>query len=998
MKRSGAKMEKPHKVRLSDLNFNILCSLCGGYFIDATTITECMHSFCKTCIIKYLGTNKYCPTCDVQVYKENPSENLRADETLQDIVYKIVPGLFKNEMQARREFYKQSEATPTSVEDAGEDTSHLYTPDDAVSLSLSYFSIPPNPAERRFFCCPAAVKVFHLAKLMCAKHGLYAKQKVDILFLRDVLNPELTLMEVMHVYAWRRRGPLHLSYRIVDNESKQIKHDVQNGSGDYLPSHLIGTPPPVECKCKPIKAVHDEGETVENMLNYVFEKQPAVVASGGAGEHPKPFLTKEDEWKEVQLQISESGVMSFVNVSRGAGSKDEAVGMREIKSLNAVTFPSIENITVDDSSLSVLTGGGHLIGRSSNQKNEPCLLNNNSNSINNKNNNNNNTNKGSSALVAASQAFFEQERKNKYVSAASKINEQSVNNNNNEKTLDSARINICVEASSTVSRTDGHVQEILLSQATNSCEKSTVSRTENMTVCVPVLTKPDGFGKNSDVKNKLENPMLLPITSKSNVCATNSVRDVHANVNSAGIAQLSDTHPLLNNVDVSSHTTSNTSKEIPRSFSSLNNTHFPPKHSSSKRDPPKMAIVAPTPSLPLANGGAKSHLGPHAVGCKPLRLPPRTWNPTIPRLSIPTTKYRSHIGVDTRKCFDGSVTPEHKSAMNSAFDANVGNRVSNFDSVGPLAPPRFFKMRNMPRYLGNPASGVKPMYQVASTVFSEPKQTAVQSPVKKPLPQKVKNSITSASSVANPGRSGETPSTFLPKIATSTSASADLPSNSCAPTLPRLVPTSSSNSSGMFQNAKHSDSGALPNNSTFNFSPVSSSNYVSFADLCKSNAMPVRHLGESMSTSSSEALKNFTLSSVQAGSPPVSHARKLPDLPHQGQSPVGPGAFHLLPPSVDMIFKPQLRLHSSGGSRYQCTTPAVQRVPATSSVTGGPKTHGSALPSVSQIQPDRHAFVASVNHEQKMDTSQVASDAAALNKALSLLPVPNQHFSNESSS
>ena len=29
---------------LSQLDANLTCSLCRGYFIDATTITECMHT------------------------------------------------------------------------------------------------------------------------------------------------------------------------------------------------------------------------------------------------------------------------------------------------------------------------------------------------------------------------------------------------------------------------------------------------------------------------------------------------------------------------------------------------------------------------------------------------------------------------------------------------------------------------------------------------------------------------------------------------------------------------------------------------------------------------------------------------------------------------------------------------------------------------------------------------------------------------------------------
>ncbi|WAR21789.1 BMI1-like protein [Mya arenaria] len=61
-------------VRMTDVNPHIICSLCFGYFIDATTIVECLHTLHET----------------------QPLLNLRADRTLQDIVYKLVPGLFEN--------------------------------------------------------------------------------------------------------------------------------------------------------------------------------------------------------------------------------------------------------------------------------------------------------------------------------------------------------------------------------------------------------------------------------------------------------------------------------------------------------------------------------------------------------------------------------------------------------------------------------------------------------------------------------------------------------------------------------------------------------------------------------------------------------------------------------------------------------------------------------------------------------------------------------------
>ncbi|XP_062451668.1 polycomb group RING finger protein 2 isoform X1 [Rhea pennata] len=137
-------MHRTTRIKITELNPHLMCALCGGYFIDATTIVECLHSFCKTCIVRYLETNKYCPMCDVQVHKTRPLLSIRSDKTLQDIVYKLVPGLFKDEMKRRRDFYAAypvAEVPNGSNEDRGEvaeqDKGGL-ADDEIVSLSIEF--------------------------------------------------------------------------------------------------------------------------------------------------------------------------------------------------------------------------------------------------------------------------------------------------------------------------------------------------------------------------------------------------------------------------------------------------------------------------------------------------------------------------------------------------------------------------------------------------------------------------------------------------------------------------------------------------------------------------------------------------------------------------------------------------------------------------------------------------------------------------------------------
>lgn len=144
-------------MKIKDLNEHIVCYLCAGYFIDATTITECLHTcefnqsayvflcnlmrkllsavlhekarveleeviaigvkclsscstVCKSCIVKYLQTSKYCPMCNIKIHETQPLLNLKLDRVMQDIVYKLVPGLQESTFKTNqiKRYKKQS--------------------------------------------------------------------------------------------------------------------------------------------------------------------------------------------------------------------------------------------------------------------------------------------------------------------------------------------------------------------------------------------------------------------------------------------------------------------------------------------------------------------------------------------------------------------------------------------------------------------------------------------------------------------------------------------------------------------------------------------------------------------------------------------------------------------------------------------------------------------------------------------------------------------------
>uniref|UniRef100_UPI00358F99DE polycomb group RING finger protein 1-like n=1 Tax=Myxine glutinosa TaxID=7769 RepID=UPI00358F99DE len=145
--------EEEVRVKIEDLNEHIVCILCAGYFVDATTITECLHTFCKSCIVKYLQTSKHCPMCNVKIHETQPLINLKLDRVMQEIVFKLVPGLQQNEEQRIKEFSQtrgldrivQSEefngplAAQATCRTADLSRAHLYRHDELVCLHLDSY-------------------------------------------------------------------------------------------------------------------------------------------------------------------------------------------------------------------------------------------------------------------------------------------------------------------------------------------------------------------------------------------------------------------------------------------------------------------------------------------------------------------------------------------------------------------------------------------------------------------------------------------------------------------------------------------------------------------------------------------------------------------------------------------------------------------------------------------------------------------------------------------
>ncbi|PIN97011.1 hypothetical protein AB205_0063910 [Aquarana catesbeiana] len=172
---------------------------------------------------------------------------------MQDIVYKLVPGLQEAEIRKQREFYhklgmevpgdikgeictiKPSVEAVRNGETKAEDTSNkesteekqeedhdYHRSDEQVSICLECNSSKLRGLKRKWIRCSAQATVLHLKKFIAKKLNLssfnevrHSKEKVglDILCNEEILGKDHTLKFVV-VTRWRfKKAPLLLHYR-----------------------------------------------------------------------------------------------------------------------------------------------------------------------------------------------------------------------------------------------------------------------------------------------------------------------------------------------------------------------------------------------------------------------------------------------------------------------------------------------------------------------------------------------------------------------------------------------------------------------------------------------------------------------------------------------------------------------------------------------------------------------------------------------------------------
>jgi hypothetical protein len=115
-------MAQSKKLTLQVRNVNNLlrCRLCDGYFREPYTIIECLHTFCKVCIMQYVADreNVRCPNCGIDLGTD-AMKIIRADHVLENIVNKIYEAVTQQDSKEASKPAAESPAKKAKVDEQG---------------------------------------------------------------------------------------------------------------------------------------------------------------------------------------------------------------------------------------------------------------------------------------------------------------------------------------------------------------------------------------------------------------------------------------------------------------------------------------------------------------------------------------------------------------------------------------------------------------------------------------------------------------------------------------------------------------------------------------------------------------------------------------------------------------------------------------------------------------------------------------------------------------
>uniref|UniRef100_A0A5S6QHF4 RING-type domain-containing protein n=1 Tax=Trichuris muris TaxID=70415 RepID=A0A5S6QHF4_TRIMR len=250
-------------ILLQELIPLLLCRICNGFLVDAVSLLDCNHSFCRSCFLDYIKKKENCPVCGNFLNKNKLETCFKNDGMLQMMVYKCIPALQMAEERDRKTVYEKlqiatgrlhaclqrlkSEGQVVDANDLLPLTDKLFgltfqlcAPNDPISIGFE-FPVPDGyfkngagmkahnvhvesmlrtpegmvRSTRCFFTTYAMGKVATLKKMLMDKYSVLPPSDIEIVYGGEILREDYSLSDVLQIFLGGVKRYLHFYFQAV---------------------------------------------------------------------------------------------------------------------------------------------------------------------------------------------------------------------------------------------------------------------------------------------------------------------------------------------------------------------------------------------------------------------------------------------------------------------------------------------------------------------------------------------------------------------------------------------------------------------------------------------------------------------------------------------------------------------------------------------------------------------------------------------------------------
>ncbi|KAK0418128.1 hypothetical protein QR680_013387 [Steinernema hermaphroditum] len=244
----------------SSIKERLICTVCRKLLVDAVVLNECRHIYCRACLLGHLEYDDKCADCLAHL-GPNKASAFRPDPTLQELVYKLNPGHYYQEVRYRKEFAARrrlqgAERRMVLDKDFAKLARFICKEDERIPVNLVYRSpyvmgkastseLPLPTKVKVHLKAPASTTIAQLKVIMETKTDIPDPSLVTFVDKTEnsLLDESTTLRDLVYRYPISRKKPIRLAFTFLkQSPEEQEKPPVL----DLMGSQHIEQPPPLQ--------------------------------------------------------------------------------------------------------------------------------------------------------------------------------------------------------------------------------------------------------------------------------------------------------------------------------------------------------------------------------------------------------------------------------------------------------------------------------------------------------------------------------------------------------------------------------------------------------------------------------------------------------------------------------------------------------------------------------------------------------------------------------